>query len=192
MKRLVLALALPRCPRLSVFGAQTPAPAASRRPRRRPTMPAACRARPPTARSKASRSTRALPEKKADTRQFPEQTRAPYHHATDFKMTVLTDKLHATWASALLPDGNLLVTERLPGAFRIVGKNGAVGAAGGAGGPACFHAHDRACWMWCWIPNFASNHTIFFTYFEYLRQDRLQHRHRARRAGRECAAPSAM
>src|SRR5260370_29036633 len=64
-------------------------------------------------------------KKKANTRQFPQQTRAPYHHATDFKLTVLADNLHSTWASALLPSGNLLVTERLPGAFRIVGKNGA-------------------------------------------------------------------
>src|SRR5215475_678492 len=53
-----------------------------------------------------------VPEKKADTRQFPEQTRAPYHHATDFSTAVLTDKLHASWASALLPSGNVLITER--------------------------------------------------------------------------------
>ena len=74
-----------------------------------------------------------MPEKKADTRQFPEQTRAPYHHATDFKVTVVTNQLHAAWASALLPDGKLLVTERLPGRLphRRPGRQ-PVGAAVGA------------------------------------------------------------
>ena len=72
------------------------------------------------ARSKASRSTPRAGKERRTPASSREQTRAPYHHATDFKMTVLTNKLHAAWASALLPDGKLLVTERLPGAFRIV------------------------------------------------------------------------
>src|SRR5688572_20769618 len=59
-------------------------------------------------------------EKKRDTRQFPEQTRAPYRHPTDFKVEVLTDKLSAAWAVAPLPDGKILITERLPGQFRVL------------------------------------------------------------------------
>jgi glucose/arabinose dehydrogenase len=108
-----------------------------------------------------------VPEKKADTRQFPEQTRAPYHHATDFKVTVLTNQLHAAWASALLPDGKLLVTERLPGAFRIVGKDGLSAPLAGLDG---LHVSTPMTGLLDVVldPDFAANHTIFFTYFEYL------------------------
>lgn len=108
-----------------------------------------------------------VPEKKADTRQFPEQTRAPYHHATDFKVTVLTNQLHAAWASALLPDGKLLVTERLPGAFRIVGKDGLSAPLTGLDG---LHVSTPMTGLLDVVldPDFAANHTIFFTYFEYL------------------------
>jgi len=107
------------------------------------------------------------PEKKADTRQFPEQTRAPYRHAGDFTVTVLTDKLHAAWASALLPSGNVLVTERLPGAFRIVGKSGPSEPLKGLEG---LHVATPMTGLLDVVldPNFASNHTIYFTYFEYL------------------------
>ena len=108
-----------------------------------------------------------VPERKADTRQFPEQTRAPYHHATDFKVTVLTNQLHAAWASALLPDGNVLVTERLPGAFRIVGKDGLSAPLTGLDG---LHVSTPMTGLLDVVldPDFATNHTIFFTYFEYL------------------------
>src|SRR3569833_44678 len=54
-----------------------------------------------------------VPERKADSRQFPQQTRAPYHHATDFTVTPLTSELQAAWASAQLPSGKILITERL-------------------------------------------------------------------------------
>jgi glucose/arabinose dehydrogenase len=107
------------------------------------------------------------PEKKVDTRQFPEQTRAPYHHATDFSTTVLTNTLHAAWASALLPSGNVLVTERLPGALRIVGKNGPSEPLKGLDG---LHVATPMTGLLDVVldPNFATNHTIYFTYFEYL------------------------
>ena len=108
-----------------------------------------------------------VPEKKTDTRQFPQQTRAPYHHATDFKVTVLTNQLHAAWASALLPDGNVLVTERLPGAFRIVGKDGLSAPLAGLDG---LHVSTPMTGLLDVVldPDFAANHTIFFTYFEYF------------------------
>src|SRR5580658_7653376 len=109
-----------------------------------------------------------MPEKKVDTRQFPEQTRAPYHHATDFKVTVVTNQLHAAWASALLPDGKLLVTERLPGAFRIVGQDGSLSAP--LTGLEGLHVSQPMTGLLDVVldPDFASNHTIYFTYFEYF------------------------
>ncbi len=107
------------------------------------------------------------PEKKTDTRQFPQQTRAPYRHASDFAMTVLADNLHATWASALLPSGNVLVTERLPGAFRIVGKNGASAPLSGLDGLKVSTPMTGLLDV-VLDPAFASNRTIYFTYFEYL------------------------
>jgi len=35
---------------------------------------------------------------------FSQQTRAPYYHAADWKVTVLTDKLHLPWSVEFLPD----------------------------------------------------------------------------------------
>src|ERR1700754_1681250 len=123
MKRLVLAFALAALP--ASLSAQTPAPTPAptqpRPPGPAPDYNAGGLPRVPSYGTVEGQPIDArTPEKKADPRQFPEQTRAPYRHPTDFKMTVLTNQLRAAWASALLPDGKLLVTERLPGAFRIV------------------------------------------------------------------------
>src|SRR5579872_3469130 len=59
------------------------------------------------------------PEKADDKPAFPEQTRAPYHASVKFKFTTLIDNLPAPWSLAFLPDGNILLTERLPGRMRI-------------------------------------------------------------------------
>jgi glucose/arabinose dehydrogenase len=107
------------------------------------------------------------PEKKTDTRQFPEQTRAPYHHATDFKVEVLTAQLHAAWASALLPSGKILITERLPGAFLLLDK-GKLSAP--LSGLADLHVSTPMTGLLDVVtdPDYATNHTIYFTWFEYL------------------------
>jgi glucose/arabinose dehydrogenase len=107
------------------------------------------------------------PEKKTDTRQFPQQTRAPFHHATDFKVTALTSELHAAWASAILPSGKILITERLPGAFRILDKGALSGPLAGLDG---LHVSTPMTGLLDVVldPDYAANHTIFFTYFEYL------------------------
>jgi glucose/arabinose dehydrogenase len=109
-----------------------------------------------------------MPEKCRDTRQFPQQTRAPYHHAADFKQTVLTDKLHAPGAMAILPDGNMLVTEKLPGTMRIVGQDGTLSAP--VAGLDDLHVSTPMTGLQDVVldPGFAANHTIYFTYFEYF------------------------
>ena len=60
------------------------------------------------------------PEKSDDKPLFKEQTRAPYHATAPYKVTTLTSALHAPWSMAFLPDGNILITEKLPGALRIL------------------------------------------------------------------------
>jgi glucose/arabinose dehydrogenase len=104
-------------------------------------------------------------ENKDDRPLYPEQTRAPYHKTAAYKTTEITGGLQAPWALAFLPDGKFLVTERLPGALRVVSPDGAIsppvagvnGLAAGWPGTGLF---DLAL-----DPNFAKNHTIFFTFF---------------------------
>lgn len=60
------------------------------------------------------------PEKADDRPEFPEQTRAPYRATAPFKVTTLIDNLPAPWSLAFLPDGKILLTERLPGRMRIL------------------------------------------------------------------------
>jgi aldose sugar dehydrogenase len=109
-----------------------------------------------------------LPEKCKDTRQFPEQTRAPYHHASDFKVTVLTDKLRPPGAAAILPDGNILVTEKLPGGLRLVMKDGTLSAP--ITGLEGLNVSTPMMGMQDVVldPDFVSNHILYFTYFEYF------------------------
>ena len=166
MKRLILAVTLSTLS--AAAQAQTPTLASAQAPATPPPYNAGGLPRTPSYGAVEGQPIDSrVPEKKVDTRQFPEQTRAPYHHATDFSVTVLTDKLHASWASALLPSGNVLVTERLPGAFRLVGKNGLSEPLKGLEG---LHVTTPMTGLLDVVldPNFASNHTIYFTYFEYL------------------------
>ena len=104
-------------------------------------------------------------ENKDDRALYPEQTRAPYHKTAPYQTTEITGALHAPWALAFLPDGKFLVTERLPGALRVVSPDGAIappvaGVEGLATGWPGTGVFDLAL-----DPDYARNHTLFFTFF---------------------------
>lgn len=107
------------------------------------------------------------PTKADDRPAFAQQTDAPYDHPTDFKVTEMTGALQAPWAAAVLPGGDVLVTERLPGAFRIVGKDGSLSAP--LSGLDGLHVTTPQTGLLDVVldPDFARNHTIYFTYFTY-------------------------
>src|ERR1700687_1993717 len=109
------------------------------------------------------------PEKKDDKPAFPGQTRAPYHATAPFKVTTLIDNLHAPWSLAFLPDGKILVTERLPGAMRILDTKGALSEPlAGVSVVASAAAKYVGLLDVVLDPGFPSNHGIFFTFFDFV------------------------
>ena len=98
---------------------------------------------------------------------FPEQTRAPYHKTAPYKITEITNALHAPWSLAFLPDGKFLVTERLPGALRVIDAQGHIAP------PVTGLEALKVTWPETGIydvaldPKFASNHRIFFVFFAF-------------------------
>jgi len=110
------------------------------------------------------------PPEKADNKPaFPEQTRAPYHASAAFKVTTLIDNLPAPWSLAFLPDGNILLTERLPGSIRILDAKGVLSApVAGVAALASPGAKDIGLLDVVLDPNFATNHQIFFTFFDFI------------------------
>src|SRR4029434_2798888 len=68
------------------------------------------------------------PENPVDRPSFPEQTRAPYRATLPYLVTTLIDTLPAPWSLAFLPDGRILLTERLPGSIRILDTKGVLSA----------------------------------------------------------------
>ena len=108
-------------------------------------------------------------EKKDNQPAFPEQTRAPYHATAPFKVTTLIDNIHAPWSLAFLPDGKILVTERLPGTMRILDTKGALSEPlAGVSVVASPAAKDIGLLDVVLDPSFASNHRIFFTFFDFV------------------------
>ena len=107
------------------------------------------------------------PEKSDDAPLFPEQTRAPYKKSVPFKVTVLTDKLYATWNLAFLPDGKILVTERLPGTIRVLDKANNLSAP--IKGLENLSSTKQGIGMLdvALAPDFARSRRIFFAFFEY-------------------------
>jgi aldose sugar dehydrogenase len=109
------------------------------------------------------------PEKKDNTPAFPEQTRAPFHATAPFTVTTLVDNMHAPWSLAFLPEGNILVTERLPGTMRILDTKGVLSEPlAGVSVVASAAAKDIGLLDVVLDPAFASNHRIFFTFFDFV------------------------
>src|ERR1700681_4712042 len=109
------------------------------------------------------------PEKTDNKPAFPEQTRAPYHATVPFKVTTLVDRMHAPWSLAFLPDGQILVTERLPGTMRILDTKGVLSEPlAGVSVVASAAAKDIGLLDVVLDPAFASNHRIFFTFFDFV------------------------
>ena len=106
------------------------------------------------------------PEKADDKPLFPNQTRAPYHASTPFRVTTLIDNLHVAWAMAFLPDGRMLINERLPGAMHILDKKGVLSPPL-AGVSTVADGKDIVLLDVAVDPNFAGNHRIFFTFCDY-------------------------
>jgi len=113
------------------------------------------------------------PEKKDNKPAFPEQTRAPYHPSASFQITTLIDNLPAPWSLAFLPEGNILLTERLPGSIRIYYTKGdhkgtLSEPVAGVAQLASPGAKDIGLLDVVLDPHFAANHQIFFTFFDYV------------------------
>ena len=96
---------------------------------------------------------------------YPEQTRAPYHKTAPYRMTEITGALYAPWALAFLPDGKFLVTEKLPGALRVVSPDGKISPP--VSGLDALHVNwpETGLFDLALDPAYAKNHTIFFTFF---------------------------
>jgi glucose/arabinose dehydrogenase len=109
------------------------------------------------------------PEKSDNQPAFPEQTRAPYHASAPFQVTTLIDNLPAPWSLTFLPDGKILLTERLPGSIRILDTKGVLSEpVSGVAELASPGAKDVGLLDVVLDPHFAANHQIFFTFFDYV------------------------
>jgi len=109
------------------------------------------------------------PEKADDKPAFPQQTRAPYHASAPFRVTTLIDNLPAPWSLAFLPDGKILLTERLPGSIRILDTKGVLSApVTGVAGLTSRAATDIGLLDVVLDPHFTANHQIFFTFYDFI------------------------
>jgi len=105
------------------------------------------------------------PEKADDKPLFPGQTRAPYHRGPDYKLTLITDKLHLPWCIAFLPSGKFLITEKeLPGAMRIVSVDGTISSPL-TGMEALAETGPLGLLDVALDPQFSTNKRVFFTFF---------------------------
>ena len=129
--------------------------------------------RPEPARIEGKTTETRPPEKSDNKPTFPQQTRAPYHASAPFKVTTLIDNLPVTWSIAFLPDGKLLLTERLPGSLRIFDpkadpKSALSEPVAGVSELMSPGAKDVGVLDVMLDPRFATNHQIFFTFFDYV------------------------
>nr|PZN65396.1 MAG: glucose dehydrogenase [Pseudomonadota bacterium] len=96
---------------------------------------------------------------------FEGQTRAPgIRNSVQLDVQEVATGLNMPWAVELLPDGRFLVTER-PGALRIVGADGTISAPV-SGLPQVYTQGQGGLLDVALDPDFATNHTIYFSYAE--------------------------
>jgi glucose/arabinose dehydrogenase len=94
---------------------------------------------------------------------FQGQTRAPAAPPSTFEVETIADGLFTPWALAFLPDDEILVSEYTSGTLRIVDRNG--GLTGPVDGlPEISHEGWAGLFDVTLDPDFASNHTIYFSY----------------------------
>jgi len=110
------------------------------------------------------------PTEKSDNKPaFPQQTRAPYHASKPYRITTLIDNMPAPWSLAFLPSGKILVTERLPGSIRILDAKGVLSEpVAGVAALASPGAKGIGVLDVVLDPHFATNHQIFFTFFDFI------------------------
>src|SRR5262245_32990099 len=108
-------------------------------------------------------------EKKDNAPAFPQQTRAPYRATAPFKVTTLIDNIQAPWSLAFLPKNKIILTERLPGRLRILDASGKLSEPiTGVSVVSTPGARDMGLLDVVLHPNYASNHTIFFSFFDFI------------------------
>jgi glucose/arabinose dehydrogenase/mono/diheme cytochrome c family protein len=109
------------------------------------------------------------PEKSDNRPAFPQQTRAPYRQTAPYKVTTVIDKMPAPWSLAFLPSGKILLTHRLPGSIRILDTKGVLSEPiAGVAGLASPGAKDIGLLDVMLDPQYATNHRIFFSFFDYV------------------------
>ncbi len=97
---------------------------------------------------------------------FAGQTRAPVETlGVAFQATTVAQGLKYPWAIAFLPDGRMLVTERIAGALRIVGKDGAVSEPV-TGAPAVMSRGQGGLLDVALDPAFRTNRLVYLSYAE--------------------------
>ncbi|GAB4175841.1 MAG: PQQ-dependent sugar dehydrogenase [Wenzhouxiangellaceae bacterium] len=83
-------------------------------------------------------------------------------NAADYQIEVITDQLEYPWAMAWLPDGRLLITERV-GRLRVY-ENGALHAQPIAGTPPVHFAGQAGLFDVLPDPDFARNHRLYLSH----------------------------
>jgi glucose/arabinose dehydrogenase len=94
----------------------------------------------------------------------PGQTRAPLpERASQYRVEVVAGDFNHPWSLAFLPDGRMLVTERI-GRMRVVDRNGRVSPPI-AGLPAMKNGPPGSLWDLVLDPDFPHNRYVYFNYF---------------------------
>ena len=94
------------------------------------------------------------------------QTRAPeVRSRTALQVTPIASGLRSPWAVAFLPDGRMLVTEKSPGALRVIGADGQVSAPV-VGLPRVDDRNQGGLLDVVTAPDYAQSGLIYWTYSE--------------------------